>query len=118
MRHHAYGRTLQRRAMPDTFTVSTPGEVTNTGDGTWSAGASTVSAVGRWKFLNGSEQIVAGGIAGVGDVLVELVAFTAVADGATLTVAARGDEPEHTFAVKQVLPRSDEWTTQVLCTEG
>lgn len=118
-RRPAFARSLQKRAMPDTFTISAPGEVTNAGDGTWSEGSTeTTDIAGRWKVLDGSERVVAGGIAAVGDVLVELEAAQTVGAGATLTVEARGDEPAHTFAVKLQLPQSDGWATRVLCTEG
>ncbi len=119
VRRHAFARSLQTRAMPDRFTIRTPGTITNAGDGTWEEGITDVEGVaGRWKVLDGSERIVAGGIASIGDVLVELEAFQTVTPGAALIVAARDSEPAHTFSVKRALPRSDGWVTSVLCTEG
>jgi hypothetical protein len=105
--------------MPDTFTISVPGAPTASRGQIASAAPATVTGVkGRWKVLDGSEQVVSEALAGVGDVMVELEASTAISDDASITVAARSTESAHTFKVKKALPQSDEWTSRVICTEG
>jgi hypothetical protein len=106
--------------MPDVCTVSVPGGVTNAGDGTWGTGATSNTADVPCKYepLNAFERAQAGRVAAFADHRLTLPAVwqgaaLIVPPDATVTVAARGVNPQRVFTVTGPLYSSSDLTLAV-----